>query len=284
MSNFSFPSWYEESESLTPKIRRGGKLLEKNAEKFLKTISHLSNRIDTSLVSEIDIRIKSLLILIAVIFITFAKSFYSLFFAFLFSLIPYFFSKNAIKKIYPFFLGSLVFFFFVAPIATTEFITKGEVIFKIFKVGITKEGIITVSRLFLRSFSTLFLVLLLASTTPLSRLSGDMPFPSSLKVIFTIMHLNIRKMLVFSYDSYLSRISRSPIFLGSNSNRKYIGFFLSKLFKNSLKTSEEIHFALVSRGWQRKLPPKAPLKFGLKEFVFTAFFISFYLFMVFAFK
>lgn len=284
MGRLSFPAGYNEKDSLVPKIKKHGKLLEKNAGNFLKTITYLSPHIEKSFLSTIDTRIKSCAIIGAVILIALARSLVSLIVAVFFSVSLYSFSGNAVRRIYPFLIISLVFFLFIAPVALTEFVTKGEVLFEIYGVGITKEGIVAVLRLFLRSFSILLLVLLITSTTPLSKLIDDIPLPSSLKIILTVMHLNIRKMLFFSYDSYLSRISRSPVVLGAKSHRQYIGLFLARLFKNSLKTSDEIHLALISRGWDKKMPSPGRLKFGLKEIVLTVTFLSFYLMMAFTIK
>jgi hypothetical protein len=209
-----------------------GRLLEKSAGTFLSALATFHAITGNSILSGIDVRIKVTLVLSAVIFIAFTHCLSALVFAFCSSLFLYLFGGNAFKRVLPFFLTSLAFFTVIAlpALAVAEPVAA--------------------ERLFLRSLSTLLLVLLLTSTSSISALMAAIPLPSSLRLILTIMIMNTRKILRFSCDSYFARISRSPIVLANETQRDFIGLFLAKLFKNSMKTSDEIHYALISRGWR----------------------------------
>ena len=209
-----------------------GKLLEKSAGKFLDVLSRFNPGVKSSFISRIDTRIKIAAVVLIVAMIAFLQDNRQLLFAFVVSLSLYLFAGSAFRRVWPFVLASLGFF---AVIALPTFALSGQLV---------------VARLFLRSFSSLLFVLLMTSTSSIQEMIAAIPMPSSLRLILTLTHMNIRKMLRFSRDSYLARISRSPAVLGNDSHRNYIGLFLARLFRNSLKTSDEIHFALVSRGWR----------------------------------
>lgn len=279
-----FPSLFEGGGDVPIRARRGGRLLEKSAGEMFSALSRFNAVPGDSLLSRTDVRIKALGVLAAVVFTAFAGSFFQLLFAFCFSLSLYIFSGSAFKRVIPFVATALLFFIFIAAPASTNIVTTGDLIFPLFEtggvnlgfivipasIGITAEGVTAVSRLFLRGFSTLLMVLLLSFTSSVPSLISDMPLPSSMRLILTIMHMNIRKMLGFSADSHLARISRSPAVLGPGYHRSYIGLFLARLFRSSMRTSDEIHSAMLSRGWNRNLPRPERMRFGWREAAFLS--------------
>jgi len=279
-----FPSLLEDGGDIGIRTRRGGRLLEKSVGDIFSALSRFNAVPGPSQLSKTDVRIKALGIICAVIVTAFAGGFAALLLALCYGLCLYIFAGDAFKRVLPFVVTSLVFFVFIAGPASTNVVTEGEVILPLFNTGglnlgfvvmpettgVTAEGVKAVSRLFLRGFSTLLMVLILSFTSSVSTLISDAPIPSSLRLILAIMHMNIRKMLAFSADSHLARISRSPAVLGPGHHRSYIGLFLARLFRNSMRTSEEIHSAMLSRGWNRTLPGPGKLTFGRREGAFLA--------------
>lgn len=277
-----FPSLFEGGGDVRIKTRRGGRLLEKSVGEIFSALSRFNAVPGPSPLSRTDVRVKALGIFSAVILTAFARSFSSLLLALCFALFLYIFAGDAFRRVLPFVMTALVFFTFIAAPASTNIVTEGEIILPLFKTGgvdlgflvipdstgVTAEGVKAVSRLFLRGFSTLLMVLLLSFTSSVSALISDAPVPSSMRLILTLMHINITKMLGFSAYSHLARISRSPAILGPGSHRGYIGLFLARLFRNSMKTSDEIHSAMISRGWNRTLPESRRITFGLREAAF----------------
>lgn len=277
-----FPSLFDGGGDIRIKTRRGGRLLEKSAGEIFSALSRFNAVPGPSPLSRTDVRVKALGIFSAVILTAFARSFNSLLLALCFALFLYLFAGDAFRRVLPFVMTALVFFIFIAAPASTNIVTGGEIILPLFKTGgidlgflvipetagVTAEGLRAVSRLFLRGFSTLLIVLLLSFTSSLPSLISEIPLPSSMRLILTLMHINITKMLGFSAYSHLARISRSPAILGPGSHRGYIGLFLARLFRNSMKTSDDIHSAMISRGWNRTLPKTRRIRFGLREAAF----------------
>lgn len=279
-----FPSLFEGGGDVPIKARRGGKLLERSAGEIFSALSRFNAVPGDSLLSRTDNRIKALGILSAVVFTAFAGSFASLLLALCFALFLYLFAGSAFRRVIPFVATALAFFIFIAAPASTNIVTPGDLILPLLEtggvnlgfivipasIGVTAEGVTAVSRLFLRGFSTLLMVLLLSFTSSVPSLISEMPLPSSMRLILTIMHMNIRKMLGFSAGSHLARISRSPSVLGPGYHRSYIGLFLARLFRNSMRTSDEIHSAMLSRGWNRSLPRPESMRFGWRETAFLS--------------
>ncbi len=279
-----FPSLFEGGGDVPIRARRGGRLLEKSAGEMFSALSRFNEVPGDSFFSRTDVRIKALGICAAVVFTAFAGNSLQLLLAFCFSLPLYLFAGGAFKNVIPFVATALIFFIFIAAPASTNIVTPGDLILPLFEtggidlgfivippsIGVTAEGVTAVSRLFLRGFSTLLMVLLLSFTSSVPSLISEMPLPAPMRLILTIMHMNVRKMLGFSAGSHLARISRSPAVLGPGYHRSYIGLFLARLFRDSMRTSDEIHSAMLSRGWNRYLPGPERMSFGWREAAFLS--------------
>lgn len=262
------PSWLLERESLNSRRPLKGFFFEKSAKSFLRFLARFEEEHSPSFAVRMDTRIKGIIIALVLFSILFAKSLHDLFIFFLFSLLIYFFTKKTIHRIFPFVLIYFLFFLFIAFPAATNLVVNGEIVLPLFytkgilfgvnlpqTIGITKEGLISLARLFLRSFSSLLLTLFLFGTTPIEKILRDLPLPSSFKILFLIMLLNIKKLLKKSYDTFLAGISRSPISPDFNKRKNITGLTLAKVFQESVRTSEEIHLAMNSRCWNKKMFP-----------------------------
>ncbi|MCX7830415.1 MAG: hypothetical protein N2445_05090 [Acidobacteria bacterium] len=290
MSEIKIPSWLSEKENFSISNKARGAFLENSVKSILSLLSKFEEEPYPSFASAIDIRVKTFLIAFSIIIVLFSKSFPQLIASMIFSLFVYIFAGKALFKVFPLILFSVAFFMLISLPASTNLAVDGEILYPLFHtkgdllgikipstVAVTKEGTLSIFRLFLRSFSSLLLTLFLFSTTAPNRFIKDVPMPPSFKILFTITFFNIKKLLTKLNEILLAGISRSPISANFRRSKNFSALSTAKVFQESLKISEEMHLSMKSRCWNNKISSSSSLFFKLREaasvLVATIFFL-----------
>jgi energy-coupling factor transporter transmembrane protein EcfT len=79
---------------------------------------------------------------------------------------------------------------------------------------------------------------------------------------------NIKKFLYFLENYIFSAISRTPRALSYRKKSSLGALSISKLYLHLIKAGKELHFALKSRGWEKKVYPSSKIKFNFAQFLF----------------
>jgi energy-coupling factor transporter transmembrane protein EcfT len=79
---------------------------------------------------------------------------------------------------------------------------------------------------------------------------------------------NIKKFLYFLENYIFSAISRTPRALSYRKKSSLGALSISKLYLHLIKAGEELHFALKSRGWEKRCYPSSKIKFNFSQFLF----------------
>lgn len=275
--NSTIPFWLNKEDKFHKKVKRSDLYFEKFSKSVLFYFTKFKDREETFLFG-IDVRIKFFLLVSLLIVILFQKETTKILPFFIVSLFLNLFFYKVAKRFLGIVVFAFIFFLFTSIFTLTNIVIKGDILFPILEikwanfllppiVGITREGIFVVYRMFLRNFSMLLFTLFFIENTRVSDIALLMP--QSFRVIFLIMVKNIKRFLILLYDYLLSQISKSPLPYRFKNKKRFTGVSIAKLYFDFKRSSEEIFFALRSRGWEGRAILKK--NFGTGEVCISCF-------------
>jgi cobalt ECF transporter T component CbiQ/cobalamin biosynthesis protein CbiM len=143
--------------------------------------------------------------------------------------------------------------------ATLNLITPGTIVVPLgtwfgHDVGVTSQGLTGAVTIVARVATSISLVVLLTLTTPWTRLLAALRalfVPRSFIVVFTMAYRYLFHLLNAVIDMYTARRARTAgVDRDTASGRAFVGATAGALFGKTHALSEEVHMAMVSRGYR----------------------------------
>jgi cobalt/nickel transport system permease protein len=162
--------------------------------------------------------------------------------------------------------------------ATFSFITPGDIVvsFGIWfghPVGMTRQGLESAGLIVTRVAVSISLVVLLTLTTPWSRLLAalrSLGVPRMFVLVLAMAYRYVFLLLNAVSDMYIARKSRM---VGADTNvsagRQFVAASAGALFGKSHAMSEEVHLAMMSRGYNGNIRTLAPAKIVTRDVVWA---------------
>jgi cobalt ECF transporter T component CbiQ len=143
--------------------------------------------------------------------------------------------------------------------ATLNVITPGRVVVPLGhwwfgnEIGFTSQGLTAAALLVTRVGVSVSLVLLLTLTTPWPRLLGALRalfVPRAFVEVLAMAHRYVYQLLATVADMYTARKARSTGERSTHSGRAFVAASAGALFGKSYALSDEVHQAMVARGYR----------------------------------
>ncbi len=135
-------------------------------------------------------------------------------------------------------------------------------------LSFTANGISIALILLVRLASVLWIAFCLTSTTaPMNLILGlqKLRVPSIAISLLALTYRYLNLLLQTASEMFLARKSRTVGRESGTSGRHFIGFSIASLFGKTVHTAEEIHLAMVSRGFQGNFPSLTRLHWSGKD-------------------
>lgn len=251
-----------------------------------RTILNISRLIEETVFTEryakregllqgIDPRIKLtslLLIIITVSLVRYTKIIvgiylFTLLLAHLSNIDLYFFVKRVWVFI-PIFAGIIAF-----P-SIFNIVTPGEPLLTFYGLTVTKPGLFGAILFVSRVATSVSLAVLLALTTTWTDLMKSLrsiKVPQIFVLVFAMAYRYIFLLLRMIQDMHFARRSRTIKSQGSREGQNWVGSRIGFLFIKSLKLSEDIHSAMISRGFRGKVETIEEFKTGARDYLWLGF-------------
>jgi cobalt/nickel transport system permease protein len=135
-------------------------------------------------------------------------------------------------------------------------------------IAITRPGVIVAARFLLRVLSCLTLAFLLVATTgPDDLLNGlrRLGMPRAFGMVLTMMQRYVGVLLRAAQEIHLAKISRSIAAGPLRGEQAWVAAGMGSLFRRTRRLAEEVHEAMLSRGYDGDLQVAAPARWGLRD-------------------
>ena len=261
---------------------------------FIKTV-YIQNDTSTKngLLQQIDARIKMIFLIFFILIISLNKQIYSQLFitAVLFALfIPSHVNlADVYKKVFAlsFFFGFLV----IAP-ASLNIVTGGEIVFNIIQfktdhsfwiyhlpasIGITMEGILVVTKFYLKVANSLTLTMLIIYTTPFNEIIKSLRIFRVPQLFLLVLTLTYKFIFILSQttgDTYFALKSRWWKNTKNSENNRIIAGRMTHIFRKSWIKYEEVYRAMIARGYSGSINVIYSNKINWKDITFLLFLLS----------
>ena len=164
--------------------------------------------------------------------------------------------------------------------ATLSFITPGTIVVPLWTwhgntVGITSQGLAAAAMIVMRVATSVSLVVLMTLTTPWNRLLAGLRslyVPRIFILIIGMAYRYIFLLLSSVTDMYAARKARS---VGNDQGdykegRRFVTATAGALFGKAHALSEEVHMAMVSRGYRGDAKTLSPFRLRMADIIFAA--------------
>jgi cobalt/nickel transport system permease protein len=162
--------------------------------------------------------------------------------------------------------------------ATFNFITGGDIVVPFgtwfgHPVGMTSQGLTSAGLIVTRVAVSISLVVLLTLTTPWNRLLAALralAIPRMFILVLSMAYRYLFHLLSSVSDMYIARKARTAGRDGdATSGRHFVAASAGALFGKSHALSEEVHMAMVSRGYTGNVRTVASTKVAARDVVWT---------------
>ncbi len=290
------PRWLKEGEQANPPSYLSRRRKRSN---FLgKTLNRVSELLEDSVFSEkyakkqgllqsLDARVKLVSLLALLITVTFLKHIPIIFVVYLFTLLLAYLSKIKltffIKRVWlfiPIFTGV------IAIPAIFNLVTPGEPVFAIINHGfyigpwafhslsITRPGILGSTLFVLRVATTVSLAVLLVLTTKWAELLKSLQvlkIPNIFILIVGMTYIYIFLLIRMVQDMHIARKSRTIRMMNTGKEQGWIASRIGYLFMKSLKISEDVYSAMLSRGYTGEVKTLNSFRILRKDYLWISF-------------
>lgn len=140
------------------------------------------------------------------------------------------------------------------------------------EVAVTAEGIRTALLFVLRVGASVSFAVLLALTTPWNRIFAALRSLGVPRMFVMTLSMTERYLFVFLrliQDMYLARMSRTIRPLSVRQERSWTASRIGVAFRRSVDMSEDVHKAMLSRGFQGDFPAMDRLHLSPRDLVWT---------------
>jgi cobalt/nickel transport system permease protein len=185
-----------------------------------------------------------------------------------FSAVPLWFFVKRVWLFIPVFTGLVV-----LP-ATFSFVTRGRIVVPFgtwfgHRVGMTAQGLTAAAMIVSRVAVSISLVMLLTLTTPWNRLLGALRalrIPVIFVAVLAMAYRYIFHLLNTVTEMFVARTARTVGLDGdTSSGRRFVAASAGALFGKANGLSEEIHMAMISRGYTGAIRSLAPQTIRQRE-------------------
>ncbi len=157
--------------------------------------------------------------------------------------------------------------------ATTSLITPGHIVVPLGtwfgdQVGFTSQGLTSAALIVMRVAVSISLVVLLTLTTPWNRLLAALRalrVPKMFLVVLAMAYRYIFLLLGSVTDMYAARKARQVKKADVASGRAFVAATAGSLFGKSHALAEEVHMAMVARGYTGNIRTLAPQQIALLD-------------------
>jgi cobalt ECF transporter T component CbiQ len=158
--------------------------------------------------------------------------------------------------------------------ATFSFITRGRIVVPFgtwfgHPVGMTSQGLTSAGLIVMRVAVSISLVVLLTLTTPWNRLLAALralAVPRMFVMVLALTYCYLLLLLTSVSDMYIARKARTAGSVGDDagtaSGRRFVAASAGALFGKAHALSEEVHMAMLSRGYTGNIRTLAPAAVG----------------------
>jgi cobalt ECF transporter T component CbiQ len=253
---------------------------------------HQESAMKKSLLQKIDARIKLVFLLYYIFLISITSSIVVLTRVSVFLLMLFILSGVNLRTVYlRIFLFSFFFGFLIALPASLNLITPVKMVFSLIhlkeskhfwiyhipaQIGLTKEGILVVLRLYLKVMNSIALSLLIFYTThfhTLIKALRSMKVPDLLLIVISLSYKYIFILAHTILETYFALKLRWWKKLSNSQADHIIAGRIAYLFRTSWHTYEEVYMAMVARGFNGRMDFCYYEKISGKDFLFLVFFV-----------
>jgi len=192
-------------------------------------------------------------------------------------------SRVSFRRLARVWIGVPLFSLAIVLPAMLNLVTDGPVLFTLCRLGpgvklgpwglpdaiaVTRPGALVAARLVLRTLDCVTLAFLLVATTePSALLSGlrRLGMPRAFGMVLAMMQRYLALLLRASQDIHLARLSRSFAEVDVRAERRWSAAAIGSLFRRTRWLAEEIHQAMVSRGYDGDLQVRATNGIGVRD-------------------
>jgi cobalt/nickel transport system permease protein len=166
--------------------------------------------------------------------------------------------------------------------ATLSFVTPGELVVPLghwfgHAVGLTRQGLMSAALIVCRVATSISLVVLLTLTTPWPRLLAALRallVPRTLVLVLGMAFRYLFVLLDAVSEMYLARRARSLGSAGAGAARGLVGSSAGALFGKAQALGEEIHQAMLARGYRGEAKVLERFRLGLADAAWLALAIA----------
>lgn len=212
---------------------------------------------ENGILQRFDARFKIIFVFLSLTFLSFLKSLEYVFIFYLFSLVLAYFSEIELRE---FMLRTWFFiplFAGIIALPNALILSGHEKALLSFNflglhLGIGYGNLVAYATFVLRVAAGVSFSLLLILTTSFNELISSLKklkLPYSMLLLFSVAWRYIFVFLISAADIYMARKSRTIVNSSKSMEREFISRSIAMLFRKSYKLTEEVHLAMVSRGY-----------------------------------
>ena len=278
MNNISLPEWYNNTQKIDniSKYKRS-RTLGRAARKALSSLAQmLANELAQPVqphfaIGRVDVRIKIVVSFALIVLTTLVQSLTNITALLILAILICFAMEIPFKKLMKFWLGVPLFTMALAIPAIFNVITPGDAAFTICHLGksysfgpyyipesitVTHSGLIVASRLLLRSTACVTYAFALIGSTQHSVLINGlrkMGMPKVFGMTLVMMQRYLTVLIRIAEEIHLAKISRTISSESARKEQQWVAAGIGSLFRRTHKLTEEVHNAMVSRGFDGDL-------------------------------
>jgi cobalt/nickel transport system permease protein len=135
-------------------------------------------------------------------------------------------------------------------------------------ITITTPGLEVAARFLLRVLTCVTLAFLLVATTgPDELLNGlrRLGMPRAFAMVLTMMHRYTVVLLRAAQEIHLAKLSRSMGAVSLSGEQRWVATGMGSLFRRTRHLADEVHEAMLSRGYDGDLQVAAPARWRLRD-------------------
>ncbi len=158
--------------------------------------------------------------------------------------------------------------------ATTSWVTPGQPLIHLWGGGaVTSAGLVTAARLVLRVTDAVSFSVLLAMTTPWNELLAALRVlhvPRTFVFVLAISYRYVFVLMRLIQDMVTARRSRTVGRLAPGEDRRFVAAAVGTLFGHSQALAEQVHMAMLARGFQGEVRTLSVWRLGARDGVWAA--------------
>jgi cobalt ECF transporter T component CbiQ len=147
-------------------------------------------------------------------------------------------------------------------------VSPGEALLEVGPLAITRPGVLAAARLVLRAGASVSIAVLLARTTPAAALLRGLRSLGVPRVMTLVAAMTYRYIFLLAREveeMHLGLVSRRLAPMGAAAGRAFVTSRIAVLLAKASRTAEEVHGAMVARGFEGEWRTLAEPRFGPRD-------------------